>query len=284
MSKNAKLHPNNRFKDSYNFDILCKVNPKLSYFIIKNKAGLPSIDFSNPKAVKELNTALLFTYNLNFWDFPDSNLCPPIPGRLDYILYLKDLIGEQKNVSVLDIGTGATLIYPLLGYSEFKWHFVGTDVNSKSLKNASKIIAKNSLENSIELRLQRNEAHILKDILNDDDHFDLAMCNPPFYKSMEEANANNSKKNTNLNTKQVRNFSGKENELVYKGGEKAFLHSYLYESSLFPKNVKWYTSLVSQKENVKSLQSSFKKLRVKEHKVIPMQSGNKISRIVAWKF
>jgi len=151
MSVKSGLHPKNRFRTNYNFEELCKLHPELSQYIITNRAGLPSVDYNNPKAIKALNTALLFTYNLNFWEFPDSNLCPPIPGRLDHILYLKDLIGEKKNVSVLDIGTGATLIYPLLGHSEFNWKFVGTDVNSKSLKNASKIISKNSLKNSIEL-------------------------------------------------------------------------------------------------------------------------------------
>lgn len=284
MSIKSGLHPKNRFRTNYNFEQLCELHPELSQYIITNKAGLTSIDYSNPKAIKALNTALLFTYKLNYWDFPDTNLCPPIPGRLDYILYLKDLIGNKNEVKVLDIGTGASLIYPLLGYSEFNWKFVGTDVVGKSLKKASKIISENSLEDFIELRLQRNETHILKDILQEQEYFDVTMCNPPFYKSMEEANAKNSQKNVNLNKSQTRNFSGKENELVYKGGEKAFLHTYLYESSLFPKNVTWFTSLVSQKENVKSLQSSFKKLGVKEHKVIPMQSGNKISRIVAWKF
>ena len=70
----------------------------------------------------------------------------------------------------------------------------------------------------------------------------------------------------------------------YVGGEKAFLHNYMYQSSLFNENCIWFTSLVSKKENVESLQASSKKLGVKEFKVIPMHQGNKVTRIVAWRY
>ena len=82
----------------------------------------------------------------------------------------------------------------------------------------------------------------------------------------------------------MRNFSGNNNELWYVGGEKSFLHNYLYESSLFKEKSHWFTSLVSKKENVESLEKSSKKLGVKEFKVIPMSQGNKVTRIVCWRF
>ena len=43
-------------------------------------------------------------------------------------------------------------------------------------------------------------------------------------------------------------------------------------------------SLVSKKENVQSLQASAKKLGVKEFRIIPLQQGNKVTRIVCWQF
>ena len=92
------------------------------------------------------------------------------------------------------------------------------------------------------------------------------------------------RKSRNLGNNAVRNFSGNNNELWYVGGEKAFLHTYLYESSLQPQKSKWFTSLVSKKDNIESLQSSSKKLGVKEFKVIPMQQGNKVTRIACWRF
>jgi 23S rRNA (adenine1618-N6)-methyltransferase len=227
----------------------------------------------------------LFSYDtLAVWDFPDENLCPPIPGRLDYIHYLADLISSEEEVTILDIGTGATCIYPLLGVAEYNWNFVATDIDLDSLDTAQDIIDDNNLDGNIKLRQQFNEQQILKGILEENDSFTAVMCNPPFYKSAEEAQGANKRKNRNLGNNAVRNFSGNNNELWYIGGEKAFLHNYLYESSLYPNKSKWYTSLVSKKENVQSLEKSSKKLGAKEFKIISMSQGNKITRIACWRF
>ncbi|MEN8964978.1 MAG: 23S rRNA (adenine(1618)-N(6))-methyltransferase RlmF [Polaribacter sp.] len=283
--KEKGLHPNNKFNKGYNFDELVKSNPHLKEFVSQNKYGTTTIDFSNPKAVKELNKALLFSFDqLSIWDFPDENLCPPIPGRLDYIHHLADLLSEEENIKILDIGTGATCIYPLLGVAEYHWNFVATDIDLDSLDTAQDNIDDNHLENQIDLRQQFNEQHILKGVIEEDDFFTATMCNPPFYKSAEEAQGANRRKTRNLGNNAVRNFSGNNNELWYVGGEKAFLHNYLYESSLFSKKSKWFTSLVSKKENVESLKKSSTKLGVKEFKVIPLNQGNKVTRIVYWRF
>ena len=283
--KEKGLHPNNKFNKGYNFDELVKSNPHLKEFVSQNKYGTTTIDFSNPKAVKELNKALLFSFDqLSIWDFPDENLCPPIPGRLDYIHHLADLLSEEENIKILDIGTGATCIYPLLGVAEYHWNFVATDIDLDSLDTAQDNIDDNHLENQIDLRQQFNEQHILKGVIEEDDAFTATMCNPPFYKSAEEAQGANRRKTRNLGNNAVRNFSGNNNELWYVGGEKAFLHNYLYESSLFSKKSKWFTSLVSKKENVESLKKSSTKLGVKEFKVIPLNQGNKVTRIVYWRF
>jgi 23S rRNA (adenine1618-N6)-methyltransferase len=283
--KEKGLHPKNKFNKGYDFDALIVENPLLKEFVLENKFGSISIDFSNPNAVKELNKALLFSYDkLNLWNFSDENLCPPIPGRLDYILHLSDLLSEEKDIKILDIGTGATCIYPLLGVAEFNWNFIATDIDLDSLDSAQDIIDDNTLDANIKLRQQFDEQQILKGILEEDDFFSATMCNPPFYKSAEEARGANRRKSRNLGNNAVRNFSGNNNELWYKGGEKVFLHNYLYESSLFSNKSKWFTSLVSKKENVESLQNSAKKLGAEEFKVINMNQGNKVTRIVCWRF
>lgn len=284
MSTQKGLHPKNIHNQGYDFKLLVEKYPKLSSFIIE-KFEKETIDFSDPVAVKEFNKALLVSYyGITSWEFPDENLCPPIPGRVDYIHHLADLVEGEKDVTVLDIGTGATCIYPLLGNAVYGWEFTASDIDAKSLSNAQKIIDKNNLEGKISLRYQKDETHILKGIIKEDDAFTLTMCNPPFYKSEEEARGANRRKSRNLGNNAVRNFAGNSNELWYVGGEKAFLHTYLYESSQVPNASKWFTSLVSKKENVESLQSSGKKLGVKEFKVIPMNQGNKVTRIVCWRF
>lgn len=284
--KSAKEHKNN-----YNFEVLIDTYPKLQPFVFKNTYGNLTIDFSQAKAVRALNTAILKAdYGINYWQFDDNNLTPPIPSRVAYIHLLNDLLQTcnlNKNVQVLDIGTGANCIYPLLGQSVYNWQFVGTDINKNSIKQAKKIIAKNQLEDKISIRFQNNPNQIFHGVLAKTDIFALTMCNPPFYKDEVEANSATLKKLKGLNKETncvSRNFSGTSNELWYKGGEKAFLHNYLYESSLFKNQCFWYTTLVSNKENVKSMYASLNKLGATTIKTLPIKIGQKKSRVVAWTF
>ena len=285
------MHKNNKHKKSYDFNKLIETIPELKQFVFTNKYNSITIDFANPEAVKLLNKALLITYySVDYWEFPDGHLCPPIPGRVDYIHHLADLLKTynlNNSVKVLDVGTGATCVYPLLGFAEYKWHFVATDIDVVALRNAQIIIDKNDLSSAIELRLQQDKSHILKGIIKPTDAFTVSMCNPPFYKNEKEATDATTKKLKGLKKAMetpVRNFSGTASELWFQGGEKAFLHTYLYESSLFKTHCFWFTSLVSNKDLVKSMQKSLKKLGATKVKVINMQQGHKISRIVAWTF
>ena len=288
MNSKPGLHPRNKHKNGYNFEVLTKHNKNIASLITKNDYGTVTIDFSDPKAVKELNITLLEVhYGIQKWNFPDENLCPPVPGRVDYIHYVSDLLAESSitdKITILDIGTGATCIYPLLGAKEYDWNFVATDIDLDSLHIAQDIITDNNFDAKIILRQQFDEANILRGIIEKGDSFSAVICNPPFYKSETEAKGANARKSRNLGTNAVRNFAGNNNELWYPGGEKAFLHNYLYQSSLYKDTSVWFTSLVSKKETIKSLQKSGEKLKVKEMKVIPMHQGNKVTRIVAWRF
>ena len=285
------MHKNNKHSKGYNFKLLVKETPNLEVFVFQSTYGKDTIDFSNPKAVKCLNSALLKThYNIRYWDFPDENLCPPIPGRVEYIHLLNDLLkasGLQNDIRVLDIGVGAACIYPLLGHAEYNWNFIGSEIDKKAVENAKLIIEKNQLNNNIELRFQDHQQSILKGVLHPSEQVTATLCNPPFYKNEAEALENTQRKLKGLgNTSNqiTRNFSGTASELWYPGGEKAFLHNYLYQSSLLKTNCFWYTSLVSKKEHVKSMQSSLKKLGATSVKVLQMSLGNKVSRVVAWTF
>ncbi len=197
--KDKGLHSKNKFKNGYNFDELIIKNPALKEFVAKNQFDTVTIDFSNPEAVRELNKALIFSLDkISNWNFPKENLCPPIPGRLDYIHYLADFLSLKGEAKILDIGTGATCIYPLLGVSEYDWNFVATDIDLDSLDIAQDIIDDNKLREKIELRQQFKEENILKGIIVDGDSFSAVMCNPPFYKSAEEAQGANGRKSRNL--------------------------------------------------------------------------------------
>ena len=284
------MHPKNIHQGHYDLDKLIEQHSELKKYIIRTDYGERSLDFSNPKAVKTLNTALLKTYHaVSFWEFPDNNLCPPIPSRADYIYYLNDLLNQSdykaQKITILDIGTGATCIYPLLGNSLFQWQFVASDISEKSLENAQVIIHKNMLDNLIKLRKQALKKHILTGVIQENDRFFASMCNPPFYKTKEEAEKTAKRKLRNLGlTKNTRNFAGKSNELWYKGGEVAFIKNYIKESVLYQKQVYWFTSLVSKSESLSAIYTALKQVNPQEIKTIEMKQGNKITRFVAWHF
>ncbi|MEJ2911574.1 23S rRNA (adenine(1618)-N(6))-methyltransferase RlmF [Pseudoalteromonas sp. C12FD-1] len=292
-SNSNKLHPRNQHLNGYNLDLLCEKHNALAPFIVVTPAGNKSIDFSNNKAVKTLNQALLKAhYNIEFWDIPDQNLCPPIPGRVDYIHYLADLLSvdNQKKIPIgrqikaLDIGTGANLVYPLTGTHEYNWHFTGSDIDANSIKIAKQITQFNSLK--ITLKHQKNASSIFKGIINQKDLFHVTLCNPPFHASADEANKGTERKWKNLgkSPKNTLNFSGQNNELWCEGGEAQFISNMITESELFAEQVIWFTSLVSKKETLTTLEKKLSTLPIAEYKIINMAQGQKVSRFIAWSY
>ena len=279
------MHSKNPFAKDYDFEKLIQHYSTLEQFVFTNQYGTKTIKFANPKAVKALNTALLKTHYGITWDIPDSNLCPPIPGRLDYLLHITDLIPTKK-IHLLDIGTGANLIYPILGTRHFNWKCTASEVDIDSLKNAQDIIDKNNSLKDIELRHQKFKNKIFENIIQPNDSFDVVVCNPPFYKNKKDAQTTNQRKvrNLKLEEKDPLNFGGQSNELWYKGGEEAFIKKMVSESVDFKNQVHWFTSLVSKKENLKNIKRALNKTLPSEIKIIEMGQGNKQSRFVAWTF
>lgn len=296
-SKKIGLHPRNKHKLGYDFEKLISTTPILKEFVVPNKFGNESIDFSNPKAVKALNQALLITYyDINYWDIPQGFLCPPIPGRAEYIHYIADVLCEVygeipmgNKIKILDIGTGSNLIYPIIGISTYGWQFVGSEIDSQSIKWADKIAKSNSsLKDLVELRIQASKRNVFKNIIKEGEYFDITLCNPPFHSSKEEATRGTIRKVKNLKKettiKPILNFGGVNNELWCKGGELAFITNMIYESVHFKTQSLWFSTLVSKKENLKSIYKLLKKVGTVEVKTIDLSQGNKISRLVFWSF
>lgn len=296
-AEKSSLHTRNLHRNPYDFDQLISCVPELKYYVFVNAYQTVTINFSIPKAVKLLNKALLLHfYTIKGWDIPDTNLCPPIPGRADYIHYIADLLAEDfgeipdgNSVKGLDIGTGANLIYPLLGSRSYGWTMLGTDVNSDSLKNAQHILDQNEdLSSVIRLKNQPDADHIFTNIINPGDRFTFTMCNPPFHDSEEAAMKGNIRKTKNLTkskkARPILNFSGQQSELWCEGGELAFITKMINESTLFSSQVLWFTCLVSKKDNLNKLTNLVKKVKAADVKTIDMAQGQKTSRILAWTF
>jgi 23S rRNA (adenine1618-N6)-methyltransferase len=308
-TEKTTLHPRNLHRFGYNFELLTQKNPELGKFVFVNTHEIGSsdseqakqtIDFSDPQAVKTLNQTLLQTdYGIQNWDIPKDYLCPPIPGRADYIHYIADLLAlsnkgkipEGENVLGLDIGVGSNCIYPIIGNTVYGWNFVGTDIDSKAIENCSKIIEANpQLIEAVSLQQQTESRFVFKNIITPEDRFTFIICNPPFHNSAEEAQKSATRKVNNLNPKAqktdkpVLNFGGQNAELWCDGGELGFIKQMIYESAKYPMQCLWFTTLVSKSDNLKSIYKTLAKVQPAAIKTIDMAQGQKTSRFVAWSF
>ena len=294
----TRLHLRNRNRDRYDLEALKTAVPELSNYIKTNKYGDDSVDFANPEAVKLLNKALLsHYYGINNWDFPADNLCPPIPGRADYLHYMADLLGQSNfggipqgdKITAVDVGMGANCIYPIIGVTEYGWNFIGSDTDVKSVESAQNIVAANEqLKDKLEIRLQKDSDTIFHGIIKEDEKIDFTLCNPPFHATAEDAEKGSQRKVRNLTGKNTPapelNFAGISNELIYPGGEIAFIRKMIAESKDFGKNCYWFSTLISKESNLKKVYKLLEEAEIFHLKTIPMGTGNKSSRIIAWTF
>jgi 23S rRNA (adenine1618-N6)-methyltransferase len=266
MTVGTNMHPRNKHRNGYDFVRLLNHSPELEAFAVYNKAGET--------------------------DIPPNYLCPPIPSRVNYIHYLADLFAEDnnkeiprgRNIKLLDIGTGANLVYPITGQSEYGWHFTGVDIDPIAIKVAEQIGKFNKL--AIRVKLQSNRQHVFRDVVEPQDMFHATLCNPPFHSSMEAAAKGTLRKWKNLGKGSERklNFGGKNTELWCDGGEIQFIANMISESVEFAHQCIWFTSLVSKKDNLRPLYNLLKKAKVADVKTIQMHQGQKDSRFIAWSF
>lgn len=295
-STKSLLHPRSRHREGYDFTALIACVPALQSFLRKSPAGTDTIDFGNPVAVKTLNQALLHHhYGIANWAIPADYLCPPIPGRADYVHLAADLLAGDKTIPtgpdmrVLDIGTGANAIYPLIGVVEYGWSFVATDIDADALRSARAILASNpQIADRIDLRLQWSRHQCLADVIKPKETFHLTLCNPPFFRNMREATESTQRKVSNLKGKPgappVRHCAGKAGELCCPGGELGFITRLIEESAHRPTLSLWFTSLVSKSDHLPDLQRTLRHAGASRVRVLDMAQGQKKSRVLAWSF
>lgn len=297
-AKSKRLHARSLHHNPYDWEALVAAEPELAPLLIERTGGGQTLDFANPFAVKRLNRALLqHHYGIQGWDFPDDHLCPPVPGRADALHVIADLLGIDNGRKIprgaavrgLDIGTGASLIYPLLGFALYGWSFRATDIHRPSLAAASTILAENpEAAEHIECALQSRADQIFDGVVAPGEFFDFTMCNPPFHASSEAAAAGSRRKNRNVGGRHwdndALNFSGLHHELVCPGGEKAFIETMIAESRKVGRQVLWFTSLVSAERHLNGLERSLQSAGAVSVQRLELATGNKRARLLAWTF
>ncbi len=291
------LHPRNVHRAPYDFVRLVGASPALGAFVRPHPVSGETIDWSDPAAVLALNRALLkLHYGIGHWVIPAGYLCPPIPSRADALHAVADLLGDGgkiprgPTVRILDIGTGANCVYPLLGTPLYGWSFVGTEVDPVAAEAARRNVSANpGMADRIEIRRQKSAEAIFAGVVAPGETFALSLCNPPFHASAEEAAAGSLRKVRNLSggrkpAAPALNFGGRSPELWCAGGELTCVRRMISESAARPDACIWFTTLVSKRSNLPAIERTLAQVKPTEVRTLPLFAGQKQSRIVAWTF
>ena len=192
-------------------------------------------------------------------------------------LLLKEINCKPSDIIGIDIGTGANIIYPILGNSIFNWKFICSEINNESYENAKLILEKNNLENEIRLIKQKNKNNIFLNILNQQNKYTFSLCNPPYYDYETEIKLDEKKRDNEFNF----------DEIYYKKGEFGFFQRYFSESICYKKNVYLFTILIGKKanmENIYDIINAKNKNIIKNFKIQKIQTGNNLRYIIYWSF
>ena len=283
-AKNKKNIFYNDFKPD--FLTLIKEFPELKKYILKQNEDNEEefqFDWSNNELSLLMDKSILnYYFDIKYYDIPKGFLIPPIPSRINYINLINSIITKLindidiKNIIGIDIGTGANIIYPILGYSIYKWKFICTEINKEAYNNAKLILQKNNLENNINIIKQNNKDNIFISILNRENKYIFSMCNPPYYNYENEIKLEDKKRDNEYNF----------DEIYYKNGEYGFFQRYFEESICYKNNVFLYTILIGKKinaENIYDKLSSYNDI-IKIYNMQKILTGNNVRYIIYWSF
>lgn len=291
---NVFMHRNNIFRKEPDFRKLACDYQELEKYMIRNKNNKSKFDFKNPDAVKALTCALLHRYFQKTITLPPDRLIPAVPQRLNYVCWVEDLIKlvEQQipelNITGLDIGTGASCIFPILCcHRNPSWSFVGVEPDEKSYKSAYDNVERNFMQDKIRV-VKITTDDQLSDILSlACQPLTFIMCNPPFF---EEGYGVTMELDSDLNKgsrpKSDANCSN-EIESITSGGEIAFV-GYLIEQSMnFKEDVIIYSSMLGKKQSLMHFKQTFASLQTNENLSwtwAELCQGKTIRYAIAWTF
>lgn len=244
----------------------------LQPFARRASSGALSLDLSTQAAKLALTRAILFHHFDIRLILPPGQLIPTIPNRVQYLSWASSLLGSSAvdlPCTVLDIGTGPSCIYPLLGARLFpNWRFTATDIDKNAVQLAKRNIAVNSIsvvtvhQTTVAGRMLSEEVMASKP--------DLTVCNPPFHTQLPS----------------TKTLSGTESQLVTQGGELEFIRR-LADESTQSHGVAWFTSLVGRKADLPAIVRHLRSDDVSalHIKTVELSQGGRMTRwAVAWSF
>lgn len=312
---NAFMHRRNIFRKEPDFKKLACDYQELKQFMTSSSKNRLKFDFKNPDALRALTCALLHRYFQKRITIPNDRMVPAVPQRLNYICWIEDLVkllsihqAGDLNVLGIDIGTGASCIFPILScHKNPAWSFIGVEADPKSYSIAIENVQKNFMDDRIRI-VKISTEDTLNDILcltNSPATF--VMCNPPFF---EEEYGVTLEMNPNICTtsgasngapsaggqlttatytggrpKSSANSSDKV-ESVCSGGEIAFVGRLLEESRHLKEEVTIYSSMLGRKQSLTHFKQTLSSLNEDNLSWTwaELCQGKTIRYAIAWSF
>ncbi|KAH9068077.1 S-adenosyl-L-methionine dependent methyltransferase [Lactarius deliciosus] len=259
------MHERNQYKTPPDFESLAHAYPPLQpqsvlHVIRAPEDGSPTIDFHDETAQRRLTQALLFRdFDIQL-EIPDDRLCPPVPNRLNYVLWLQDILSHSSSQKLpptsigIDVGTGASAIYPLLACRLSPgWRIVATDVDTVSLASAQANVDRNGLSERISVLRADPTGPILFPLIQDP----AASCATRRAPYAEEGCA--------------------EVEMITAGGEEGF-------SLALGERCRWYTSMLGKLSSLTALVSLLRAHSITNYALTELVQGHTRRWALAWSF
>ncbi|XP_077202027.1 RNA N(6)-adenosine-methyltransferase METTL16 [Paroedura picta] len=290
MALNKSMHARNRYKDKPpDFAYLAAKYPDFQRHVQVGLAGRVSLNFKDPEAVRALTCTLLKEdFGLQI-DIPLERLIPTVPLRLNYIHWVEDLMamqdpaGKASVVWGIDIGTGASCIYPLLGATLNGWHFIATEVDDVCFSYAKKNVEQNNLSDLIKV-VKVPQKTLLLDALEQESEviYDFCMCNPPFFANQLEAKGVNSRNPRRPPPSSVN--TGGITEIMAEGGELEFVKRIIHDSLQLKKRLRWYSCMLGKKCSLAPLKEELQIHGVPKVTHTEFCQGRTMRWALAWSF
>ncbi|CAI5789954.1 RNA N6-adenosine-methyltransferase METTL16 [Podarcis lilfordi] len=290
MALNKSMHARNRYKDKPpDFAYLASKYPEFKQHVQINLSGRVSVNFKDPEAVRALTCTLLKEdFGLQI-DIPLERLIPTVPLRLNYIHWVEDLIAQQDAAAKdsatwgIDIGTGASCIYPLLGATLNGWYFIATEVDDVCFSFAKKNVEQNNLSNLIKV-VKVPQKTLLLDALEEESGvvYDFCMCNPPFFANQLEAKGVNSRNPRRPPPSSVN--TGGITEIMAEGGELEFVKRIIHDSLQLKKRLRWYSCMLGKKCSLAPLKEELRIHGVPKVTHTEFCQGRTMRWALAWSF
>ena len=261
------------------------------------RGGKVSIDFKNLEAISTLSKVLLLEYFGLDVELP--TLVPRIPQRMNYILLIEDLLNANNisnNIMGIDIGTGSSCIFALLGAKINNWTVFGTEIDETSMVIAKENVKRNLLEDKIHL-VYSKQGTIFENIFEcSTEQFSFCMCNPPFF-DVEEGEKRFLYNNPDnlIQNHFLKDLMGNRsaptsatiasaNEMFYEGGEVGFIGKIVQESLIYKKQIRIFTSMIGKRNSIAPLKMLLSGLQDVQFNVYKLSQGKTQRWVIAWTF